>query len=182
MKVTNALKHGNQPLGGHECVIKSVDNIISKTGNEVVKMCFDIKEDSEFNQYFQNLSNNINSKKYYCDWPNEGTRYFVSDGIGGKYFNQFITQIEKVNGVKIDIPSVGDDLDISQFINLKIGCEFGLEEYEKNGKVKTALSILGFRTLDQLPFIRNYHVKRLDGKIVDYDLYINERESDSCEE
>lgn len=182
MIVTNTLKYNGLPLGGHACVITSAEDMESRNGNQMIKICFDIIEDSEFNHYLQKLSDSINYNRDYYNWPNEGTKYFVSDGIGAKYFNQFISQLERVNNIKFDMPAVGEDFDVSQFIGLKIGCEFGLEEYEKNGKIKTALSILGFRTLDQLPFIRNYHVKRLDGKIVDYDLYIKERENDSCDE
>lgn len=176
MIVTNTLKYNGLPLGGHSCVITAAEDIESKNGNLVAKICFDIEEDSEFNHYLQKLSNSINSNRDYYSWPNEGTKYFVSDGIGAKYFNQFISQLERVNNIKFDMPAVGENFDVSQFVGLKIGCEFGLEEYEKDGEIKTSLSILGFRTLDQLPFVRNIYVKNINGKNIDYDVYMSEKE------
>lgn len=176
MIITTKLKYNGLPLGGHECIITSAEDMVSKNGNQVTKVCFDIIEDSEFNHYLQKLSDSINSNRdYYC-WPNEGTKYFISDGLGAKYYNQFISQLERVNNIKFDMPAVGEDFDVSQFIGLKIGCEFGLEEYEKDGKIKTSLSILGFRTLDQLPFVRNIYVKNINGKNIDYDVYMSEKE------
>lgn len=177
MKITNTLKYNGLPLGVHECVITSAEDIVSRNGNSVTKICFDIEEDSEFNHYLQKLSDSINVNRDYYSWPNEGTRYFVSDGLGAKYFNQFISQLERVNNIKFDMPAVGEDFDVSQFVGLKIGCEFGLEEYEKDGEIKTSLSILGFKTLDQLPFIKDIYIKKLDGKKVDYDTYMSEKEN-----
>lgn len=177
MIVTNSLKFGDKPLMGHVCVITAAEDMESKNGNQMTKICFDIEEDSEFNHYLQKLSSSINSYRNYYNWPNEGTKYFVTDGLGAKYYNQFISQLEIVNNIKFDMPAVGEDFDVSQFIGLKIGCEFGLEEYEKDGEIKTSLSILGFRTLDQLPFIRDVYIKKLDGKKVDYDTYMSEKEN-----
>lgn len=176
MKVTNSLKYNGLPLGGHECVITSAEDMESRNGNQMTKICFDIIEDSEFNHYLQKLSNSINSNRDYYNWPNEGTKYFVSDGIGAKYFNQFISQLERVNNIKFDMPAVGEDFDVSQFVGLKIGCEFGLEEYEKDGEIKTSLSILNFITLDKLPYITGYLVKGLDGRLYDYEEYKKEKE------
>ena len=155
MKITNTLKYNGLPLGVHECVITSAEDIVSRNGNSVTKICFDIEEDSEFNHYLQKLSDSINVNRDYYSWPNEGTRYFVSDGLGAKYFNQFISQLERVNNIKFDMPAVGEDFDVSQFVGL----------------------ILGFKTLDQLPFIKDIYIKKLDGKKVDYDTYISEKEN-----
>lgn len=177
MKITSALRYNGLPLGGHECVITAAEDIISKkSGNSITKICFDIEEDNEFNHYIRKLNNSINSTRNNCNWPNEGTKYFVTEGLGAKYFNQFISQLERVNNIKFDIPAVGEDFDVSQFVGLKIGCEFGLEEYERDGEIKTSLSILGFRTLDQLPFVRSVYVKNINGKNIDYDIYMSEKE------
>lgn len=176
MKITSALKYNGLPLGGHGCIVTSAEDVISKKGNQITKICFDIEEDGEFDHYIQKLSDSINSTRSEYNWPNEGTKYFASDGLGVKYYNQFISQLERVNNIKFDMPAVGEDFDVSQFVGLKIGCEFGLEEYEKDGEIKTSLSILGFRTLDQLPFIRNVYVKNINGKNIDYDIYMSEKE------
>lgn len=176
MIVTNSLKYNGLPLGGHECVIVAAEDIESKKGNLVTKICFDISEDSEYNHYLQKLSDSINSNRNYYNWPNEGTRYFVSDGIGVKYFKRFISLLERVNNIKFDMPEVGADFDVSQFIGLKIGCEFGLQEYEKDGEIKTSLSILNFKTLEELPYITEYLVKGLDDRLYDYEEYRKQKE------
>lgn len=169
----------NLTLGGHICEILDVREYTSElTGNTSLKVSIDIKENSEFDNYFKKQfdNNTLKDKK----WPSSATKYLSLKEEQTAYLKGFITAVEKSNNCKIKT-EIGKELDYEQFKNKKIVGVFGWEEYMNNKKEKkVATKLLHFRSLDKLSEIEIPDVKLLSGEYVSIDdyeeFYKNEKE------
>lgn len=160
----------NLTLGGHICEILDVREYTSElTGNTSLKVSIDIKENSEFDNYFKKQfdNNTLKDKK----WPSSATKYLSLKEEQTAYLKGFITAVEKSNNCKIKT-EIGKELDNEQFKNKKIVGVFGWEEYMNNKKEKkVATKLLHFRSLDKLSEIEIPDVKLLSGEYVSIDDY-----------
>lgn len=160
----------NLTLGGHICEILDVREYTSElTGNTSLKVSIDIKENSEFDNYFKKQfdNNTLKDKK----WPSSATKYLSLKEEQTAYLKGFITAVEKSNNCIIKT-EIGKELDYEQFKNKKIVGVFGWEEYMNNKKEKkVATKLLHFRSLDKLSEIEIPDVKLLNGEYVSIDDY-----------
>ena len=160
----------NLTLGGHICEILDLREYTSElTGNTSLKVSIDIKENSEFDNYFKKQfdNNTLKDKK----WPSSATKYLSLKEEQTAYLKGFITAVEKSNNCKIKT-EIGKELDYEQFKNKKIVGVFGWEEYMNNKKEKkVATKLLHFRSLDKLSEIEIPDVKLLNGEYVSIDDY-----------
>jgi len=166
----NSDKFIDIPPKGYVLKLKNLEEYINrKNGNKSLKICFDIDGDSEYKGIFQRVFDSLETS-FNIKWPNEGTKYLSLKPENLPYLKNFIQAVEKSNDIKINLVP-GQELDLEQFKNLLVGGEFGYEEYEKDGDIKLGLSLFKFKSLDQLPYIKEPQVKTLNMGYVSYDIY-----------
>lgn len=159
-------------LGGHICkIINAYEYENPKNGNISIKIEFDIDENSEFDGYMADLNNSLNR------WPNEGCKYFSIKKENLPFLKNFIKILKKSNK-DVEIHDLaGEYFDLNQLIGLKIGGEFGLNEYmDINKDIKTSISLLTFKDIESLPYIGKPRVKKIDGSYTYYDNYYQQEE------
>lgn len=85
-------------LGGHCLVIKEVTEMRSKTGRDMIKVCFDFAKDDKQAGYFEKMfKDDIRPDK---KWPNQATQYILTEDQEGncsRSFKTFITCVEHSN-------------------------------------------------------------------------------------
>ena len=149
-------------IGAHELTIVSITEYKTKEGEESLKVDFD-------------TADGLFSNKYYSSgrkWPNEGTKYLSFKEENLNYFKAFVKDLETSNDVKLNLTG-GEEIDYTQFEGLKIGGNFILEEYKKNGQLRIGSTLSEFVGLDALSEERSDTIKLLDGTFIDYDEYLN---------
>ena len=168
-------------LGGHICKVLDVREYTSETsGNTSLKVSIDIAEGSEYDNYFKKQydSNNLSERK----WPSGAVRYLSLKEEQMSYLKGFFKALENSNtGFKVNAES-GKELDLKQFVGLKIVGVFGWEEYQNDkGEIKTATKLTQFRSLDKLNEIQIPKVRLLSGELVDYEFYKNNKSTNRVE-
>lgn len=168
-------------LGGHICKVLDVREYTSETsGNTSLKVSIDIAEGSEYDNYFKKQydSNNLSERK----WPSGAVRYLSLKEEQMSYLKGFFKSLENSNiGFKVNVES-GKELDLKQFVGLKIVGVFGWEEYQNDkGEIKTATKLTQFRSLDKLNEIQIPKVRLLSGELVDYEFYKNNKSTNRVE-
>ena len=122
-------------LGGHYMVIKQVKEAKSKTGKDMIVVCFDFdKSDKQAGYFMTAFKNDIRPDK---KWPRNGTQYIVTETDNGdcsRSFKTFITCVEKSNN-GFAVQWTDTAAFEAQFKNKKIGGVFGIVENEYQGKV-----------------------------------------------
>lgn len=134
-------------LGGHRMVIKSVEEMVSKTGKDMVKIQFDFAGDDRQPGYFwKQFENDIRPDKKY---PNQATQYILTednDGNCSRSFKTFVTCIEQSNaGFKVQW---GDKF-CQCFTGKKVGGVFGEQMDYYNGDEKKKRVLRWFCSLDK---------------------------------
>lgn len=85
-------------LGGHDLVIKQVEEMVSKTGKQMLKVSFDTADNDKQPHYFADqFRNDIRPDK---KWPSNGVSYILTEDKDGKCsrnFKTFTTSVEKSN-------------------------------------------------------------------------------------
>ena len=85
-------------LGGHRLVIKGVSEMTSKTGKDMIKVCFDFAKNDKQPGYFEQMfKDDIRPEK---KWPNQATQYILTEDDEGncsRSFKTFITCVEHSN-------------------------------------------------------------------------------------
>ena len=119
-------------LGGHQLVIKQVEEMQSSTGKPMIKVSFDFAADDKQPAYFaEQFKNDIRPDK---KWSNQATQYIMVYGDDGKTsrgFKTFTTCVEHSNTAFTT--QWGDNF-CKQFKNKKIGGVFGEQMDYYNGK------------------------------------------------
>ena len=119
-------------LGGHRLVIKEVVEMKSKSGRDMIKVCFDFaKDDKQPGHFEQMFKDDIRPEK---KWPNQATQYILTedeDGNCSRSFKTFITCVEHSNN-KFEVKWV-DDFG-KQFKGKLIGGVFGPQMDYYNGR------------------------------------------------
>ncbi len=157
-------------LGGHVCSIIEVKEYQNnRTGNQTLKVMFDIEEEGEFKNYCQQLfdNNTTNEKK----WPNEGTKYFPLDQNKLGYIKHFISVLEKFNDTRIEVEP-HSIMDFTQFRGLKFMGQFGLQEYKNtDGDLKSGVTLFSYSTNKNIKDIQIPNVRLVDGSEMSYSEY-----------
>lgn len=126
-------------LGGHDMVIKLVEEMKSRTGKDMIVVYFEFSRDDKQPGFFglqQRNDSRPNKKK----WPNQGTKYILvndSEGNCSRDFKAFITCTEHSNAGFAT--KWGGEIDnwAMQFQDKKIGGVFGEEmDYYSGREVK----------------------------------------------
>lgn len=156
-------------LGGHEIVIMDAREYKSDfSGNTSLKVSIDIAGNDKQKGFFQKqYDENTNMDK---KWSSGATKYLSLKDEQLAYLKGFITSLEKSNNnFKFNVKGTWEQLK-----GLKLAGVFGLEEYQDSeGKTKTAIKLVQFRSLDKLNEIKIPKVKLLDGTFVEYEDYKN---------
>lgn len=159
-------------LGGHKCVIMNVEEYKSPiSGKGSLKIYLDTdKTDSQPN-YFANLykKDTRPDKK----WDNGAIIYLPlgDEETQVRMFKAGITAIENSNNFKWNFNE-------KDLINKKVGCVFGLEEYQaQDGSIKTKTRARRLRSIDKIGEISiEPDVKTLNNGYVSYDDYMEQKE------
>ena len=135
-------------LGGHYMTIKQVEEMKSKTGRDMIKVCFDFDANDKQAGYFtESFKNDIRPDK---KWSNQATQYtlvYDEDGKSSKSFKTFCTCVEHSNsGFQV----AWCDNWGAQFKNKKIGGVFGEEMDYYNGEVKKKRVLRWFISTDKV--------------------------------
>lgn len=138
-------------LAGHRMVIKQVNETKSKTGKDMIVVLFDFAEDDKQPGYFmEQFQNDIRPDK---KWPNQATKYILTEDAEGKCtrnFKTFITCVEHSNtGFET---KWGKEINNwpAQFKNKKIGGVFGEQMDYYNGEEKKKRVLRWFVSLDKV--------------------------------
>lgn len=120
-------------IGGHHLVIKQVQELLSKTGKDMIVILFDMAAGDDQADYFMKaFKEDIRPDK---KWPRSGRQYIVvtdNDGNCSRSFKTFINCVEKSNNGFVT--QWGESF-CNQFKGKRIGGVFGEVENEYNGKV-----------------------------------------------
>ena len=161
-------------LGGHKGIIMKAEEYTSpQSGKTSLKVSVDTASDDKQPEYFREQYKNDNriDKK----WSNSAIKYISlgEEENQVKMLKSFITAYENSNGCQFDWGK-----DWEQLKGKKIGLVFGMEEYEnQDGTLKTNNKLREFRSIDKVDNVKIPKIKMLDGSYVDYEEYINSKNS-----
>ena len=143
-------------LGGHVCVIKGVEEAVSKTGKDMYKVALDIAGDDPQAGYYQTKFNKDTREDR--RWP--CVAYVVitdNEGNCSRNCASFVTSVEESN------PGFSFPWDNAAYLKGKrVGAVFGEEEYmAKDNKIKKAIKPFWFRSADKvkdapIPDVKKY--------------------------
>ena len=159
------------PIGAYECkIINAVENHNEESGKTTLKVMVDIAS-GEFKDYFRKMYEN--DTRIDRKWNNNAVKYLSYTGDNVAFFKGFIKTIENSN-----IGYVWD-WDETKLKGKKVCGVFQYEEYEKQDGTKgIKVRLNKFRSLDKMKDIEVQNsVKKLDGTYVDYEEYINSKNS-----
>ena len=159
------------PIGAYECVIMDARvNHNEQSGKDTFKVSVDIAS-GEFKDYFRKMYEN--DTRIDRKWNNNAVKYLSYTGDNVAYFKGFITTVENSNA------NYKWDWDETKLKGKKVCGIFQYEEYEKQDGTKgIKVRLSKFRSLDKMKDIEVQNsVKKLDGTYVDYDEYINSKNS-----
>lgn len=129
-------------LGGHRCIIQSVEEKQSRSGRDMISVYIDFASEDAQPKYFaeQYRSDTRAEKK----WPFQAIQNILvndSEGNTSRSFKSFCTAFEDSNGVQIKWGCSDWE---KQFKGRRIGAVFGEVEEEYNGEIKTRRRIRWF--------------------------------------
>ena len=147
-----------------------IENHNEESGKTTLKVMVDIAS-GEFKDYFRKMYEN--DTRIDRKWNNNAVKYLSYTGDNVAFFKGFIKTIENSN-----IGYVWD-WDETKLKGKKVCGVFQYEEYEKQDGTKGIKVLLNkFRSLDKMKDIEVQNsVKKLDGTYVDYEEYINSKNS-----
>ena len=161
-------------LGGHKGIIMKAEEYTSpQSGKTSLKVSVDTAKDDKQPEYFAEQYKNDN--RIDKRWNNSAIKYISlgEEENQVKMLKSFITAYENSNGCQFDW-----DKDWDQLKGKKIGLVFGQEEYtSQDGTTKLATKLNQFRSINKVDNIKIPKVKKLDNSYVDYEEYINSKNS-----
>lgn len=161
-------------LGGHKGIIMKAEEYTSDfSGKKSLKVYVDTASDDKQPEYFKKQYEN--DTRIDRKWSNSAIKYISlgEEENQVKMLKSFITAYENSNNCQFDW-----NKDWEQLKGKKIGIIFGMEEYQnQEGELKTVNKLREFRSIDKVDNIKIPKVKLLDGSYVDYDEYINSKNS-----
>ena len=161
-------------LGGHKGIIVKAEEYTSpQSGKTSLKVIVDTAKDDKQPEYFKEQYKNDN--RIDKRWSNSAIKYISlgEEENQVKMLKAFITAYENSNNCKFDWNKDWDQLE-----GKKIGLVIGSEEYiNQNGDLKLNNKLREFRSIDKVDNIKIPKVKKLDNSYVDYEEYINSKNS-----
>ena len=162
-------------LGGHKGIIIKVEEYTSDfSGKKSLKVYVDTASDDKQPEYFKKQYENDTriDRKY-----SNGAIKYVPLGEEEnqvKMLKSFLTCVENSNTNY----TYDWNKEVDQLKGKKIGLVFGQEEYtSQDGTTKLATKLNQFRSIDKVDNVKIPKVKLLDNSYVDYDEYINSKNS-----
>ena len=162
-------------VGGHKGIIMKAEEYTSDfSGKKSLKVYVDTASDDKQPEYFKKQYENDTriDRKY----PNGAIKYVPlgEEENQVKMLKAFITAYENSNNCKFDW-----NKNWEQLTGKKIGLVFGMDEYQNQaGELKTVNKLREFRSIDKVDNIKIPKVKKLDNSYVDYEEYINSKNSE----
>lgn len=161
-------------LGGHKGIIMKAEEYTSpQSGKTSLKVSVDTAKDDKQPEYFaEQYKNDVRIDR---KWSNSAIKYVPigEEENQVKMLKAFIIAYENSNNCQFDW-----NKNWEQLTGKKIGIVFGMEEYENQaGELKTVNKLREFRSIDKIDNIKIPKVKKLDGTYVDYEGYINSKNS-----
>ena len=162
-------------LGAHKGIIMKAEEYTSpQSGKTSLKVSVDTAKDDKQPEYFrEQYKNDVRIDR---KWSNSAIKYIPlgEEENQVKILKAFITAYENSNNCQFDW-----NKDWDQLTSKKIGLVFGMEEYENQaGELKTVNKLREFRSIDKIDNIKIPKVKKLDNSYVDYEEYINSKNSE----
>ena len=161
-------------LGGHKGIIMKAEEYTSpQSGKTSLKVSVDTAKDDKQPEYFkEQYKNDVRIDR---KWSNSAIKYVPigEEENQVKILKAFITAYENSNNCQFDW-----NRNWEQLTGKKIGIVFGQEEYtSQDGTTKLATKLNQFRSIDKVDNVKIPKVKKLDGTYVDYEEYINSKNS-----
>ena len=155
---TKAEHGGNRlPAGVYKCVVKNVQQKISKSQKPMLAIAFDIAE-GEFEGHFMNLyAKNVEKDGKEAKWPNGGVTYTLIDEEHLGRFKAFIEDVEESN------PGYHFTFDEKSLMGKVIGVVMGEEEYrsQRDGEIRTSVKCSRMIPLSKMADAKIPAVKKL---------------------
>ena len=118
----------NLPVGCYECRIVQAQATLSKKGNEMLKIAFDVAE-GEHKDFYMNRFNKARETKPDAKWDYDGTFYQLTSGSSLGRFKGLIESLEKSN------PNFKWDWDETKMVGCRFAGQFQNQPREYNGKM-----------------------------------------------
>ena len=135
-------------LGGHQLVIKQVNEKLSKNGKPMIVVLFDFApDDTQAGYFMEQFKNDIRPEK---KWPNQATQYILIDDENGKCSRPFKTFTTCVEHSNAGFETKWGDKFCEQFKNKKIGGIFGEQMDFYDGKEKKKRILRWFCSSDKV--------------------------------
>lgn len=135
-------------LGGHQLVIKQVNEKLSKNGKPMIVVLFDFApDDTQAGYFMEQFKNDIRPEK---KWPNQATQYILTDDENGKCSRPFKTFTTCVEHSNAGFETKWGDKFCEQFKNKKIGGIFGEQMDFYDGKEKKKRILRWFCSSDKV--------------------------------
>lgn len=126
------------PADGYVCIIKAIEETMSKKGAPMMKVALDIAEGDYKDYFFKQYQSRREQDPMKAKWPNDAIKYVMLEDVSGdragqcsRAFKSFCGALEKTGY------TVWDEQDNFLINNVKgktVGCTFGREQSEWNGK------------------------------------------------
>lgn len=130
------------PAGGHVCEIIEVKMTKSRSGKDMMVICFDVKG-GEYDSYFRKQFEHRIQFNSDASWPNGGIYRQLTDSESLGRFKGMLIAIEKSN------PGYKWDWNEKSLKGKKFGGLFREEEYLRNdGNIGTAVRCMAIRNAD----------------------------------
>ena len=128
------------PPGGHICRIVAARAAVSRSGNDMLEVAFDIAEGSTHDGRFKERFDSLRKNRPDAKWPNGGmfrTGLTTRDGKTSGYFKGLITAVEESNP-NYNFKATG--CNENSLKDKLVGFNFGEEEYkDSNGNIRTSV-------------------------------------------
>lgn len=117
------------PAGGYVCVIKGVEERLSKSGKPMIAVAVDIA-DGEFKEYVSKSFKRAVERNPKAKWPNTGMCYCLTENEDGSTNANFKNFVECVKESNQGFEPVWGDNFAAPFKNRKIGVVYCREQYK----------------------------------------------------
>lgn len=139
-------------VGGHICVIKKIEEVISKTGKDMIKIYIDTdKTDKQPNYYMDQYKNNTRDNKKWSASATINQLVYAANGETSPGFKTFIEAVKNSNAGLTDDKIFGDFPLETNLKNKLVGGVFGKEEYlTQTGESRFSVKCQGFRNVEDV--------------------------------
>lgn len=141
---------GYEPLapGGYVCRIAGVEETVSSTGKDMVKVALDIAEGEETGRFAEAYKNDAREGK---KWPNEGVAWLLAKDNEGRTHGKFKQFVDCVAASNPGFGVAWGSGFCACFRGKLVGAVFGREQYEgRDGKARWATKPQYFKPAEDI--------------------------------